>query len=573
MALESLGYFGVRARSLDDWSSFGQKFLGLELVDRSRKTLTFRMDDRRQRVVVHEDDVNEGNRAAFMGWEVSDAQALDRLAASLEHARVAVVRAPRATADERRVKDLIAFEDPAGNRLEAFYGAEVSADPFTPGRAISGFRTGPLGMGHIVLNVDSVDRLLPFYTETLGFELSDFTLRPFKAYFFHLNPRHHSFAMVETGKSSIHHLMMELYMLDDVGQAYDLAQGEDGRIATTLGRHSNDFMTSFYANTPSGFFVEYGWGGRSIDPTLMKRSGAPVSRTIMSQRTAFWITDILSDDEARAYAFGRGGSLEFPFAVAAKTGTSQAYHDNWTIGYTRDVTVGVWVGNFDRRPLIGSSGVTGAGPIFHAVMLAAVRRANGTLPDPQVSATSATAEGTTRRVVCALSGLIATPACPRQIEEWVADEPHAKSCDWHRTSPRGVVVQWPAEFREWAASQHLLNVVTTAPSNVASTRQARVQPSEAAAGGAVASASGVRVLSPPDGAVYLIDPTLRREFQTIGLRGAADGADPLEWRVDDQTIATSASDASVNWPLAPGRHVISARDSQGHSAFASIVVK
>jgi penicillin-binding protein 1C len=119
----------------------------------------------------------------------------------------------------------------------------------------------------------------------------------------------------------------------------------------------------------------------------------------------------------------------------------------------------------------------------------------------------------------------------------------------------------------------LLNVVTTAPSNVASTRQARVQPSEAAAGGAVASASGVRVLSPPDGAVYLIDPTLRREFQTIGLRGAADGADPLEWRVDDQTIATSASDASVNWPLAPGRHVISARDSQGHSAFASIVVK
>jgi len=266
MALESLGYFGVRARSLDDWSSFGEKFLGLQLVDRSRKTLTFRMDDRRQRIVVHEDDVNEGNRAAFMGWEVSDASALDGLAASLEAAHVAVARAPRSTVDERRVKDLIAFEDPVGNRLEAFYGAEVSAEPFQPGRAISGFRTGPLGMGHVVLNVDSIDRLLPFYTATLGFHLSDFTLRPFKAYFLHLTPRHHSFAMVETGKSNVHHLMMELYMLDDVGQAYDLAQGEEGRIATTLGRHSNDFMTSFYANTPSGFFVEYGWGGRSIDP-------------------------------------------------------------------------------------------------------------------------------------------------------------------------------------------------------------------------------------------------------------------------------------------------------------------
>jgi 2,3-dihydroxybiphenyl 1,2-dioxygenase len=266
MALDSLGYFGVRTRNLDDWSNFGEKCLGLQLVDRSRKTLTFRMDDRRQRIVVHEEAAGEGERAAFMGWEVGGAAALDDLGARLEAAGVEVERAPKATAEERRVRDLIAFGDPAGNRLEAFHGAEVATDPFRPGRAISGFRTGPLGMGHVVLNVENIEKLLPFYTDTLGFHLSDFTLRPFKAYFLHLNPRHHSFAMVETGRNSIHHLMMELYMLDDVGQAYDLAQGEDGRIATTLGRHSNDFMTSFYANTPSGFFVEYGWGGRSIDP-------------------------------------------------------------------------------------------------------------------------------------------------------------------------------------------------------------------------------------------------------------------------------------------------------------------
>jgi len=267
MGLDSLGYFGVRARNLDDWSSFGEKFLGLQLVDRSRKTLTFRMDDRRQRIVVHEDAANDDHRAAFMGWEVSSAGALDAFAAGLEAANVKVTRAPRATAEERRVRDLITFDDPAGNRLEVFHGAEVTTDPFTPGRSISGFRTGPLGMGHVVLNVENIDALLPFYTDTLGFHLSDFTLRPFKAYFLHVNPRHHSFAMVETGKHSVHHLMMELYMLDDVGQAYDLAQGEQGRIATTLGRHSNDFMTSFYANTPSGFFVEYGWGGRSIEPS------------------------------------------------------------------------------------------------------------------------------------------------------------------------------------------------------------------------------------------------------------------------------------------------------------------
>jgi catechol 2,3-dioxygenase-like lactoylglutathione lyase family enzyme len=121
-------------------------------------------------------------------------------------------------------------------------------------------------MGHVVLNVIDVERLLPFYRDVLGFHISDYGLKPYGLYFFHLNSRHHSFAMVGSGRSSFHHFMIELYSLDDVGQGYDLAQQDPGRIAYTLGRHTNDYMTSFYATTPSGFFVEYGWGGRSIDP-------------------------------------------------------------------------------------------------------------------------------------------------------------------------------------------------------------------------------------------------------------------------------------------------------------------
>jgi 2,3-dihydroxybiphenyl 1,2-dioxygenase len=272
MELQSLGYFGIRARDLNEWATFGTDFLGMQLVDRSRSTLTFRMDDRRQRVVVHGDG---GEGAAFMGWEVADRTALEKLAARLEAIGVRVHRLTSAVADQRRVKESICFEDPVGNTLEAFYGAEIATDPFQPGRAISGFRTGPLGMGHVVMNVERIDDVLPFYQDVLGFRLSDYTLKPFKAYFFHLNPRHHSFAMIETGRNSVHHLMMELFMLDDVGQAYDLALGEPDRIATTLGRHSNDLMTSFYARTPSGFFVEYGWGGRSIDP----KSWKPVEMT------------------------------------------------------------------------------------------------------------------------------------------------------------------------------------------------------------------------------------------------------------------------------------------------------
>src|SRR5882672_8145532 len=201
MALDSLGYFGVRTRNLDDWSSFGEKFLGLQLVDRSSKSLTFRMDDRRQRIVVHQDDANSGERAAFMGWEVASGRVLDELAASLESKNVRVTRASRAAADERRVADLISFEDPIGNRLEAFYGQETASDPFRPGRAISGFRTGPLGMGHVVLNVERVDEIMPFYRDLLGFRLSDYYHKPFSAYFMHVNPRHHSLAFIQSGRN------------------------------------------------------------------------------------------------------------------------------------------------------------------------------------------------------------------------------------------------------------------------------------------------------------------------------------------------------------------------------------
>jgi hypothetical protein len=99
----------------------------------------------------------------------------------------------------------------------------------------------------------------------LGFRLSDYIEKPFRAYFFHVNPRHHSLALIETGKNGMHHLMVELFSLDDVGQSYDIALAEE-RVNVTLGRHTNDLMTSFYARTPSSFMVECGWGGREVDP-------------------------------------------------------------------------------------------------------------------------------------------------------------------------------------------------------------------------------------------------------------------------------------------------------------------
>src|SRR5207302_10281918 len=94
-------------------------------------------------------------------------------------------REPRSLADARRVHSLISFNDPGGNRLEVFYGAEIDDAPFRPGRSISGFRTGPLGLGHAVLTVENIEAVMPFYVDLLGFGLSDYMQQPFRAYFFH----------------------------------------------------------------------------------------------------------------------------------------------------------------------------------------------------------------------------------------------------------------------------------------------------------------------------------------------------------------------------------------------------
>ena len=280
MQVQALGYVGVRAKALEDWADFRRsRFSACSASTKSRSALAFRMDDRKQRLCV---DADGGEGIGFMGWEMADAAALDALARRLEQAGTKVAHGSRALAAERHVKDLVVLHDPVGNRLEFFHGAEISSEPFRPGRNISGFRTGPLGMGHVVLHVDNIDRVMPFYRELLGFRLSDYWLRPFRGYFMNVNQRHHSLAFIETGQNAAHHMMIELFSFDDVGQGYDLAQAEEGRIAVTLGRHSGDYITSFYSWNPSGFMTEYGWGAQSIDPATWQPPervrGQPLSR-------------------------------------------------------------------------------------------------------------------------------------------------------------------------------------------------------------------------------------------------------------------------------------------------------
>jgi penicillin-binding protein 1C len=312
---------------------------------------------------------------------------------------------------------------------------------------------------------------------------------------------------------------------------------------------------------------------RATSVRRVERDGAPFeppgpmsAERVLSPRAAFWLADVLSDDAARAYIFGSGGSLDFPFPVAVKTGTSQAYHDNWTIGFTRDVTVGVWVGNFDRTPLRSSSGVTGAAPIFHDVMLAAQARVGGRVPaadDPLVDRPSDLAP----RAICALSGREATEYCPRLETEWIPVDRPAAACGWHRRLRDRVVVDWPPIYRAWARQGGLL--ASTAPdtsfrvtASVANTLPSRV---------GQAAAERLRIVNPPPGATYLYDPTLRAEFQTLPLRAVAGAAARLAWEVDGRAVGASPVDRALDWPLARGEHRVAVSDGRGREETVILV--
>ena len=267
LPITALGYLGVRSDRLEDWRIFAGKVLAMQVADRGGRQLSFRMDDLVQRLVVSDEP---GETLAFVGWEVAEKDDLQVFGARLEDAGHAVEHGSRDLADRRCVEDLIVTYDPTGNRVELIWKPKVADTPFVPGRPIDGFKTGPLGMGHAVLHVPDAEALLPYYRDVLGFHVSDYGLTPIPLYFFHVNGRHHSFAIVGSGNSGFHHFMVEYQNLDDMGQGYDLACQRENGIAYTLGRHTNDYMTSFYANSPSGFFVENGWGGRVIDPATWK---------------------------------------------------------------------------------------------------------------------------------------------------------------------------------------------------------------------------------------------------------------------------------------------------------------
>jgi penicillin-binding protein 1C len=176
------------------------------------------------------------------------------------------------------------------------------------------------------------------------------------------------------------------------------------------------------------------------------------------------VTDILSDNAARARAFGLQNALRLDFPVAAKTGTSKGYSDNWTFGFTQERTVAVWAGNFDGSPMVQVSGITGAGPIFKRAMRASMK---GLTPKALVDE-----RGLEWAHICPLSGLRAGPSCPSAMDElYVAGSEPRESCDSHDSlarqlepqlrkrcealNPSGRVTDFGPGYYAWARSHGL----------------------------------------------------------------------------------------------------------------------
>ena len=273
--ISSLGYVGVASPRAKEFETFGPEILGTPLWTEPKDGVTYlRLDERAYRIAVHP---GERDELRYVGWEVAGPEALDEAIGQLERAKIPVERADSPQCAERHVEGMAWLRDPWGQRHELFYGQRAFLS-FRPTRDISGFVTGELGLGHIVLAVPEVRQAVDFFVKIMGFRVSDFIDVPFPLAFFHTNPRHHSLAVGQPGPlRGLHHIMLELKDMNDVGTTYELCRERGLSFAMDLGRHSNDKMFSFYVRTPGGFEIEYGWGGLLIDDATwqVKRLSVP----------------------------------------------------------------------------------------------------------------------------------------------------------------------------------------------------------------------------------------------------------------------------------------------------------
>ncbi len=273
-AISNLGYAVLGVSDLAAWERFAVELMGFQAGRREDgRLLALRMDEREQRILLERGD-DDDLRAA--GWQFDTEDDLLAFVASARAKGVAVEACSAERARGRRVERLFSLPDPNGFQHELYFGPAVAraADAFRSSVLKGpGFRTGPLGLGHLLPRANDYAGTVTFYREVLGLKVSDYIREEIgpgmvaDATFFHAaTGRHHSIATAGYPAPKIlNHLMVEVQDMDDVGLAYDRCVKAGCTITMELGHHPNDRMFSFYVRTPSGFAMELGWGGIVID--------------------------------------------------------------------------------------------------------------------------------------------------------------------------------------------------------------------------------------------------------------------------------------------------------------------
>lgn len=301
-------------------------------------------------------------------------------------------------------------------------------------------------------------------------------------------------------------------------------------------------------------FAAFGAGGMLAEPFAIERvrdaSGRvlyahapPATRRVLSPEHAYLVADILSDPEARIPGFGGVTPFEVPFPAAVKTGTSTGFRDTWTVGFTPNIAIGVWVGNADGAPMEGLAGVEGAGPIWRDTMMAAsLSRSMGAFARP-ASIVDAT--------ICAPTGLLPGPDCASPVREIFAagTVPTAREHYYFKDLDGRISIDPPIEARDWARAAGL-----TLRSD-----------------GASASRDALRITAPIAGTTIYLAPEISGS-QLVLRAVAARGIDRVTFAVDGVVIGDApASDPWVVWALEPGKHTlrISAHLADGSIATAT----
>ncbi|MGW0669400.1 VOC family protein [Streptomyces sp. NPDC002746] len=271
--IRGLGYLRVQTRDIARWRELTVDALGFAVGSGPDPDgLYLRMDERRARLVVLPGD---SDRVLSVGWEVRDRFGLAAVGRAVEASGTAVKPLSAQEADDRGIEEGITFADPAGVPVEVYFAPILDHSPVLTGFG-QRFVTGGQGMGHVVLPTTCAEETVAFYTEVLGF-LPRGGIRlggrasgepPRRVRFMGVNERHHSLAVCPAPhgeEPGLVHLMVEVDSLDAVGRALDNVGRGGFSLSSTLGRHTNDKMVSFYVRAPGGWDIEYGCDGMRVD--------------------------------------------------------------------------------------------------------------------------------------------------------------------------------------------------------------------------------------------------------------------------------------------------------------------